>query len=233
MANERHIRKLFNTKQNVIEFKGIPSIRGMGEGQIAITKDSNKQLAIYRKNFGKLWKSYMSHDGNQYVDRALIADELKYKRKFTDYRHIIHNFSRDIGTDKIYIPWFGVSENVSMDYVSSAMLAPFKMTLYKLFVRPDGLTDTSGDGSETNDADLTFTLDKQDDGDTTVDSIATFTYTTLLNNESFITINQSDWSAVPVVEAGDKIGISIDSSADPSGTIIWYITSVWKVEVTI
>ena len=225
MANERQIRKLSNTKQDIVEFKGSPSIRGMSDGQMAITKDSNKQLAIYRKNFGKLWKSYMSHDGNQYVDKALITDELKYKRKFTDYRHIIHNFSQDIGTTEYYIPWFGVGENVSMDKVSTAMLVPFKMTLHKLYIRPATLTGAT--------ADLALSLDKQDNGDVTVDNIATFTYTTTLASNTLITINKTDWSAVPVVEAGDKIGISITASIDPSGTIIWYITSVWKVEVTI
>ena len=164
-------------------------------------------------------------EGSLQVNRGLITNDLQYKRKFIDYRYIIHNFSRDIGTDEIYIPWFGVGENVSMDYVSSAMLAPFKMTLYKFYIRPATLTGAT--------ADLALSLDKQDDGDVTVDSIATFTYTTTLASNTLITINQSDWSADPVVEAGDKVGISIDASIDPSGTIIWYITSVWKVEVTV
>ena len=99
------------------------------------------------------------------------------------------------------------------------------MTLYKFYIRPATLTGAT--------ADLALSLDKQDDGDVTVDSIATFTYTTTLASNTLITINQSDWSADPVVEAGDKVGISIDASIDPSGTIIWYITSVWKVEVTV
>ena len=43
----------------------------MVDGQTAIQKKSNSQLAIYRKKFGKLWKSYMSSDGNQYVDKNL------------------------------------------------------------------------------------------------------------------------------------------------------------------
>ena len=68
---DRDIRKLINTKQESVEFQGIPSINSMVEGQTAIQKKSNSQLAIYRKKFGKLWKSYMSSDGNQYVDKNL------------------------------------------------------------------------------------------------------------------------------------------------------------------
>ena len=68
---DRDIRKLINTKQESVEFQGIPSINSMVEGQTAIQKKSNSQLAVYRKKFGKLWKSYMSSDGNQYVDKNL------------------------------------------------------------------------------------------------------------------------------------------------------------------
>jgi hypothetical protein len=68
---DRDLRNLINTKQDSVEFRGIPSANGMVEGQTAIQKKSNSQLAIYRKKFGKLWKSYMSSDGNQYVDRNL------------------------------------------------------------------------------------------------------------------------------------------------------------------
>ena len=68
---DRDLRNLMNTKQESMEFTGIPSTNGMVEGQTAIQKKSNNQLAIYRKKFGKLWKSYMSSDGNEYVDRNL------------------------------------------------------------------------------------------------------------------------------------------------------------------
>ena len=68
---DRDLRKLINTKQESMEFQGIPSTSGMVDGQTAIQKKSNSQLAIYRKKFGKLWKSYMSSDGNQYVDKNL------------------------------------------------------------------------------------------------------------------------------------------------------------------
>jgi len=68
---DRDMRKLANTKQSSIEFQGKPSIHGMLDGQVAIEKQSNSQLALYRKKYGKLWKSYMSSNGNQYVDKDL------------------------------------------------------------------------------------------------------------------------------------------------------------------
>ena len=222
---DRDMRKLSNTKQNSVEFQGKPSVHGMLDGQIAIEKQSNSQLALYRKKYGKLWKSYMSNDGNQYVDKTLTTNTLKYTNKFIDYRFIAHNFTADIGTTETYLPWYGISDAANMNAVSTAFLVPYKMTLHKLFVRPETISDTS--------AELTFALDKQDDGDTTVDSIATFTYDTTLASNTLITVNLSDWSANPSVEAGDKIGLSIDASTDPSGTIDWYVTSVWRVEIVI
>jgi hypothetical protein len=222
---DRDLRKLANTKQGSIEFQGKPSAHGMLDGQLAIEKQSNSQLALYRKKYGKLWKSYMSSNGDQYVDKTLTTNTLKYTNKFIDYRFIAHNFTADIGTTETYIPWYGVSDSTGMNGVSSAFLAPYKMTLHKLFVRPETISNTS--------AELTFALDKQDDGDTTVDSIATFTYDTTLASNTLLTVNRSDWSANPSVEAGDKIGLSIDANTDPSGNINWYITSVWRIEIVI
>ena len=223
---DRDTRFIRNTTQSLIGVEEQPSLLSMIEGQIVIAQDKyTKKVSLSVKKKGKIHKVYLSSDGDQHVDKALITDELKYKRKFTDYRFIRHNFNRDIGTDEIYFPWYGSLENTSMNSASSTFLAPYKMTLHKLLVRSETLSDTS--------ADLTFTLDKQDDGDTTVDEIATFTYTSTLASDTLITINRSDWSADPSVEAGDKIGLSITSSADPSGTIDWYITSVWEIEIII
>ena len=71
MADERQIRKLLNTKQDIIEFKGIPSKDSIGDGQIAFAKDPTGRLALFRKAYGKLWKTYMTYNGDQVVDRDL------------------------------------------------------------------------------------------------------------------------------------------------------------------
>jgi len=79
---DRDLRNLSNTKQNSIEFQGKPSIHGMIDGQVAIEKKSNSQLALYRKKYGKLWKSYMSSNGNQYVERDLnVSGNMVIKNK--------------------------------------------------------------------------------------------------------------------------------------------------------
>ena len=77
----KDIRKAINTKQNMIEFDGIPSPSSMLEGKVALHKKSNNLLGLYRKKFGKLWKTYLSADGNQIVDKNLtIKDSLKVDR---------------------------------------------------------------------------------------------------------------------------------------------------------
>ena len=111
---ERDIRKLINTKQASVEFSGTPSINSMVEGQTAIEKKSNSQLAIYRKKYGRLWKSYMSSNGDQFVDKTLSANTLKYTNKFIDYRMFIHNLRDDIEDTKIYMPWAGTTEQTAL-----------------------------------------------------------------------------------------------------------------------
>tara|TARA_R110002020_G_scaffold442986_2_gene654223 strand:- start:2914 stop:3441 length:528 start_codon:yes stop_codon:yes gene_type:complete len=164
------------------------------------------------------------HDARFAPKEKLLVDTSQSIK--IQYRFIIHNFSDDIIATKHYVPWFNNSlVRADMNYSSSSFLAPHKMTLYKLYMRPETLTDAT--------ADFEFGLDKQDDGDTTVDSVATVTYSTTLASDTMITINKSDWNNVPTIEAGDKVGLSIEASKDSSGTIDWYITSVWQVEVVL
>ena len=84
MVNERQIRRIINTKQDSIDSDENISLRNMSEGQISISKSFNKQLAIHRKKYGQIWKSYMSADGNQYVDRNLkIENDITIKGNST------------------------------------------------------------------------------------------------------------------------------------------------------
>jgi|TARA_R100000388_G_scaffold22688_1_gene17261 hypothetical protein len=224
---DRDTRRIQNTKQTSVEFQGKPSLNGMVEGQIAIEKKSNSQLAIYRKKFGQLWKSYMSNNGDQYVDRTLTANTLKYSHKFIDYRTFIHNFSDNIGTDVILLPWQGTEEQANMDNATSAFLTPYTITCQKILFRPESLAGTTT-------ADITFTIHRQDDGDTNTDTVARFTYTPTLASNTLLTVNESEFNNSPKVEAGSKVGISIAANSDPAGgTIDYYITSVWRVEVEI
>ena len=100
MAEDRQIRKLINSKQDVMEFSGTPSKNSLSDGQIAITKSNNSQLAVYRKKFGKLWKSYMSYDGVQYVDRDIIVkNNVVYNGHLTNTHYPCFRAYQGTGTD--------------------------------------------------------------------------------------------------------------------------------------
>lgn len=73
MPDNRIVRTLINTKQSSLEYSGKPSINSMVDGQTAIERKPNGQLALYKKKFGKLWKSFMSANGDQYVEKDLIV----------------------------------------------------------------------------------------------------------------------------------------------------------------
>jgi hypothetical protein len=223
---DRDMRKLANTKQSSIEFQGKPSVHGMLDGQVAIEKQSNSQLALYRKKYGKLWKSYMSSNGDQYVDKTLSANTLKYTNKFIDYRSFSHNFNDDLDGNEHFLPWWNNDELASLR-VSVGYLAPFNMTCHKLIFKPPDLDDNADN--------ILFTIKKIDDGDDTPDSVCTYTYSTTFVDNTSITINRSDWSATPSIEAGDVVGISI--TASDAGIVTsgkdFYVTSVWRVEVVI
>ena len=223
---DRDLRKLINTKQSSIEFQGKPSINGMVDGQVAIEKKSNSQLALYRKKYGKLWKTYMSSDGNQYVDRTLTANTLKYTNKFIDYRTFSHNFTDDVDASKIYLPWFNNTELASFRS-GQGYLAPFKMTCYKLIFKPPDLDD--------NTDDIVFAIEKKDDGDDTTDALCNYTYSTSFVDHTAVTVSESDWSAAPVIDEGDVVAFAItasDAGIVTSEKAFW-VTSVWRVEVVI
>tara|TARA_R110000823_G_scaffold309638_1_gene434044 strand:+ start:228 stop:911 length:684 start_codon:yes stop_codon:yes gene_type:complete len=223
---DRDMRKLANTKQSSIEFQGKPSIHGMLDGQVAIEKQSNSQLALYRKKYGKLWKSYMSSNGDQYVDKTLSANTLKYTNKFIDYRSFSHNFYDDLDANEHFLPWGNVNELTSLR-PDVGYLVPFNMTCHKLIFKVPDLDD--------NTDNILFTIKKIDDGDDTIDSVCTYTYSTTFVDNTSITINRSDWSATPSVETGDVVAISITASHADIVTSAknFFITSVWRVEVVI
>ena len=223
---DRDMRKLANTKQNSVEFQGKPSVHGMLDGQIAIEKQSNSQLALYRKKYGKLWKSYMSSNGDQYVDKTLSVNTLKYTNKFIDYRSFSHNFYDDLDANEHFLPWGNVNELTSLR-PDVGYLVPFNMTCHKLIFKVPDLDD--------NTDNILFTIKKIDDGDDTIDSVCTYTYSTTFVDNTSITINRSDWSATPSVETGDVVAISITASHADIVTSAknFFITSVWRVEVVI
>tara|TARA_Y100001937_G_C7027584_1_gene288512 strand:+ start:146 stop:844 length:699 start_codon:yes stop_codon:yes gene_type:complete len=231
---DRVSRFLSGKKQDkirVVNFQ--PSVQSMREGEEVLFFNKNGSLSRYRKEKGLLWRSDMNHNGNQSIDNNLqIGNKtttgiLEYKNKFIDHRIFIHNFSDNIGTDVTFLPWQGTGEQANMNNATSAFLTPYTMTCHKILFRPESLAGATS-------ADISFTIHRQDDGDTSTDTVARFTHTPELVSNTLLTVNESDFDNPPTIEAGAKVGISISATIDPAGgTIDYYITSVWRVEVEI
>ena len=74
----RDIRRLQNAKESSFasgDTKSVlshpPAARNMRDGEQVFSQEGNKQLSMYKKHKGMLWKSQMSTDGNQFVDKNL------------------------------------------------------------------------------------------------------------------------------------------------------------------
>ena len=225
--SSRELRRLNNTKQNSIEFNGIPSVGGMSDGQIAIEKKTNSQLDLYRKKFGKLFKMYMSSDGNQIVDKTLTANALKYTSRFTDYRVFIHSFTDDLPATKIYIPWQGTGEKSSVPDATTSFLSPFNMTCHKLMIRIPAMNTAA--------TDIVFTIEETTQGNDTPDVVCTFNAEDDWVDDTNFTINMSDWNVTPKISSGSvvQIGLNPDNANIVTSEKHFIITSVWKVEVVV
>mgnify|MGYP003138268615 CR=1 FL=1 len=225
---DRESRRITNSTQaSIREIDYYPSYSGVPEGELVISAPKNKPLRLYKKLNGLLWKTDFSYDGNQYVEKTLSTHTLKYANKFIDYRVFQHNFADDLPSSKIYVPWEMAIEQTALLDEFSSFLTPFKMTCHKILFRPPAI-DTAA-------TDIVFGIDKIDSGDTTVDSVCTFDATSNWVDNTNFTINQSDWSASPTVDAGDIVGISIqaDNTNIVTSEKIFYVTSVWRIEVVI
>lgn len=224
---DRDTRRLQNTKQPSMEFIGKPSLNNMLEGQFAVEKQSNSQLAIYRKKFGQLWKSYMSNNGDQIVDKTLTANALKYTSRFTDYRIFIHNFTDDLPATKIYIPWQGTDEKSSVPDATTSFLSPFNMTCHKLMIRIPAMNTAA--------TDIVFTIEETTQGNDTPDVVCTFNAEDDWVDDGNFTINMSDWNVTPKISSGSvvQIGLNPDNTNIVTSEKHFIITSVWKVEVVV
>lgn len=229
MAKDRNIRRLINTKEDSINIQNSSSLNNMADGQISMSKNPNKPLAIYRKKFGRLWKSYMSADGNDIVDKNLtVGGNLNVKGHIVGniFNIIPHNMQVEINLDEVFLPWFGIKQASDLTGVSSSFLAPYSMTLKKIMFR----APTIGANST---ADLTIKLYKMDDGDAVTDVVARATHQDELVENTFFVLNRSDFDNNPKFEMGDNCGISIQAAGDYGSSIVWKITSVWEVEIVL
>tara|TARA_R100001443_G_scaffold58514_1_gene69067 strand:+ start:6251 stop:6919 length:669 start_codon:yes stop_codon:yes gene_type:complete len=219
----RDIRRLNNSTEQSQSFSTGAPATTLQEGGTFVSIE-NGNLAVYRKHKGIEFKNYMTRGGNQLIDKKLTASELEYTRKFIDYRHFVHNFTDDIGTSEHYIPWAGTGEQASMNVSTTGFLAPFNMSMQKIIIRPETITDV--------DALYTIKLYKQENGSTSVVNVASASTTSRQASNTSFELSLADFDNLPSIVSGTKCGISITANVDPTGAEDWYITSVWRVEVT-
>jgi len=78
MAYDRVARKLQNSKESTAvtsdtkrPSRYAPSKNGMKEGEQSFVQEPNKPLALFKKERGRVYKTYLSSNGNQIVDKNL------------------------------------------------------------------------------------------------------------------------------------------------------------------
>ena len=222
-----HSKFLTNKKQDSLYSNEEMYLGNMIDGQVSISNNKNTQPSLNLKKNNLLYKVKLSPDGNQFVDKKLTTNTLEYTNTFIDYRVFKHSFTDDLPATEVYIPWQGTGEQTTILSATSGFLAPFKMTCHKLIVRTPAI--------DTVATDIVFGIRRIDSGDTTIDSVCTYDATSNWVSNTNFTINQSDWTASPTIEAGQLAGISLN--ADNTNIVTsekhFHITSVWRVEVTI
>ena len=233
MAKDRNIRRLINTKENSINIQNNASLNNIVDGQISMSKNPNKPLAIYRKKFGRIWKSYMSADGNDIVDKNLtVGGNLNVKGHIVGNQYMMfsHNFADDMGTTKHYLPWGDQLENAHPTTATAGIagfLAPYNMILKKIQFRSDLVNQQ---------ADITFKVERVDSGDNTADEIASAEFDATISADTMHELNRSDFNNNPRVSSGSMAAISMQADTDFNlagvGATI-FITSVWEVEIVL
>ena len=68
--SDRDIRRIMNSSAPSINTDGSVS-RSMPEGSTNFVLSNNRQLAMFKKHKGRLWKTYLTKDGSQSVDTNL------------------------------------------------------------------------------------------------------------------------------------------------------------------
>ena len=136
MPLSREERVMMNSKEQAVssgDVKGTlshsPSSRNMSDGEQVYARESNKPLALYKKFKGVLWKSYLSKDGNQIVDKDLrVSGNINLSNKL-----ITKNY-----------PAFGVKQSTSAD------AQEIENNAYETVVFDEELYDNGGNFSTSN-----------------------------------------------------------------------------------
>ena len=140
MPFSREERKINNSKQDRIAIsERPPAPESMAEGEMVMSRLPNKQLGLFVKYKGLMWRTYLSPDGNQHVDKDLIINNsVRGRRAIMSSVAVVNSVAPSAHTDnQISI--------LSKDASSSS-----ESTLH-LFLEEDVIADTdifqSGDAA--------------------------------------------------------------------------------------
>ena len=140
MPFSREERKINNSKQDNISIsERPPAPESMAEGEMVMSRLPNKQLGLFVKYKGLMWRTYLSPDGNQHVDKDLIINNsVRGRRAIMSSVAVVNSVAPSAHTDnQISI--------LSKDASSSS-----ESTLH-LFLEEDVIADTdifqSGDAA--------------------------------------------------------------------------------------
>lgn len=217
MAKDRNIRRLINTKENSINIQNNASLNNIVDGQISMSKNPNKPLAIYRKKFGRIWKSYMSADGNEIVDKNLtVGNNLNVRGTINKEVMIFYHPFTATGSGKVYLPWSSVSDASSINYFNN-LIAPYSGRLLKVVARSEEALGSTVIG-----------FHKASDGTESPSTTATETVTVDMSVDD--TSYTFDFTKTSSFDSGDVVAISIDPSNVPNDS---RVTSVWLFNILI
>ena len=214
---DRNLRKILNLKQDLISNNINASNSSMIDGQISIGKKFGESLSLIIKQGGKLWKTYLSSDGNQQVDKDLnVSGNINASGDIYGnqvYWHS-HNYTSN-ETGKHYLGW-GRATTLTSISASHKFIAPYDGILLKVLAR----TATAGGSSVMGFHKAT---------DTTTDPSGTATETVTVNMAAADTSYEFEFTATSTFNKGDIIALSIDPTNALNDS---NYTSIWLFNIT-
>ena len=217
MVKNRDIRRILNTKQDSLESYGNLSINSMTDGQMSVSKSSNGLLSIQKKKYGRVYKSYMSSDGNQIVDKNLTVSN-NINVNGTVYGNQIYCYSHNFpytGTSKIYVSWNRATVSTSIAS-SGKFIAPYDGRLLKVLARTESVAGSTVIG-----------FHKAVDATTDPNSTATES-ADAIDMSAVDTTYEFNFTATSIFDKGDVLAISMDATNAVNDTVI---TSVWSFKI--
>jgi hypothetical protein len=214
---DRNLRKILNLKQDLISNNINASNSRMIDGQISISKKFGESLSLIVKQGGKLWKTYLSSDGNQQVDKDLnVSGNINASGDIygNQVYWFNHNYS-STETGKHYLGWGRATTGTTIA-VHQKLIAPYDGILLKVLAR----TETAGGSSVMGFHKAT---------DTTTDPSGTATETVTVNMAAADTSYEFEFTATSTFNKGDVIALSIDPTNALNDS---NYTSIWLFNIT-